>query len=160
MVTFFWRAICLRLDQTTKISRFNLINGRSKKWICKLGGYSLSHIQLSPQRLARMCYLLLKKQCNITIRLQSYLYWGALVVSCLLLFLVAIGAWTLLAQSPILFIVLKIFGGSYLIYLGFRGLVSNKSSGTEQEILRKPQKIKLPTAHLNGFMVSASNLKR
>lgn len=78
----------------------------------------------------------------------------------LIIIAVALGAGALLAKSPLLFLALKLIGGSYLIYLGLKGWLekNNKAqvalSATDNERVVDP-------VHLakQAFFVSASNPK-
>ena len=76
----------------------------------------------------------------------------------IIIILVAFGAGTLLAKSPILFFALQLVGGTYLICLGITGLLS-KAGNTQ--VNEKQTELKLSYAKVckEAFLVSASNPK-
>lgn len=75
--------------------------------------------------------------------------------------LVALGVGALLETLPILFLLLKIIGGGYLIYLGLCHFVKIKQKGVPDN--RNELKEKVTTSKWNlfkqGFLVSSSNPK-
>jgi homoserine/homoserine lactone efflux protein len=83
-------------------------------------------------------------------------------LACQLLIIIAVafGAGALLAKSPMLFFILKLLGGVYLIYLGITGFIKKSTSSHSQE--REVN----PSIHLSyhklckeAFFVSSSNPK-
>ncbi|MRI35164.1 lysine transporter LysE [Endozoicomonas sp. OPT23] len=82
---------------------------------------------------------------------------GNLSCQAIIVVLVAFGAGAVLEQSPFAFLILKIIGGVYLIYLGVMGLLKNSknnSTSSQEETLSK-----VPSNFKSGFLVSASNPK-
>ncbi len=78
----------------------------------------------------------------------------------IIVILVAAGAGALLAQSPVLFLVLKVIGGVYLIYLGISGLLEKNKGGSDQALPEPTRFIsKKSILFKKGFLVSASNPK-
>ncbi|MCV2402259.1 LysE family translocator [Marinomonas sp. C2222] len=75
-----------------------------------------------------------------------------------IIILVALGAGALLASSPMLFFLLKLIGGVYLIYLGVTGLLSKRNSRRVgvKEVITTFSYRKLSK---EAFFVSASNPK-
>jgi len=83
-----------------------------------------------------------------------------LICQLMIITLVAVGAGSLLAKSPMLFFSLKLIGGAYLIYLGIKGLLSKTktvsiSKDEAQTSVCYPS-IKIAK---EAFLVSASNPK-
>jgi homoserine/homoserine lactone efflux protein len=83
-----------------------------------------------------------------------------LVCQLLIIISVAFGAGALLAKSPILFFILKLLGGVYLIYLGITGFIKKSTPSHSQEREMNP------SMHLSyhklckeAFFVSSSNPK-
>lgn len=76
----------------------------------------------------------------------------------LIIILVALGAGVILAKSPILFFVLKIIGGAYLIFLGIKGLLSKVESSHSARELRV-EKVSYIKVAKQAFFVSSSNPK-
>ena len=83
-----------------------------------------------------------------------------LVCQLLIVTLVALGAGTILEKSPMLFLSLKLIGGTYLIYLGVTGFFKKEDASHKVEIENKTQ-IRLSNSKVfkDGFLVSASNPK-
>lgn len=73
---------------------------------------------------------------------------------------VLIGLATIIAQSAILFTIIKIIGAGYLFYMGYKALRS-KGFDDETEINRKRQapSITMPKAFLSGFLTNLLNPK-
>jgi len=83
-----------------------------------------------------------------------------LVCQLIIITLVAWGAGGLLAKSPLLFLVLKLVGGAYLIYLGLMGLLKK---GKEKQVSnnhhRQVNLFSYRRIGKEAFLVSASNPK-
>lgn len=78
----------------------------------------------------------------------------------LIVIAVAFGAGALLVKSPMLFLILKVVGGVYLIYLGILGLFKGTSSGQSQEVeYDEPKQVNYLKISKEAFLVSASNPK-
>jgi len=75
----------------------------------------------------------------------------------LIIIAVAFGAGALLAKSPMLFFSLKLMGGSYLIYLGLKGLINKPTAASEVVTLSTP--FSCYKIAKQAFLVSASNPK-
>jgi threonine/homoserine/homoserine lactone efflux protein len=83
-------------------------------------------------------------------------------LSCQLLIIISIafGSGALLEKSPKLFLLLKVLGGTYLIYLGVSGLLKKAKVGSDYEIkgtVLKPFSYKKISKE--AFIVSSSNPK-
>ena len=85
---------------------------------------------------------------------------GNLFCQLLIVILVAFGVGSLIAKTPLFFMVLKICGGTYLIYLGIRNLLLSHSDSVEPKLNNhKQEKCSFRKIFKEGFMVSASNPK-
>jgi threonine/homoserine/homoserine lactone efflux protein len=81
-----------------------------------------------------------------------------LICQFIIITLVAFGAGTLLAKSPMLFFALKLIGGAYLIYLGIAGLLT-KVGNTVVNEEQTTMKFSYKKVCKEAFLVSASNPK-
>ena len=78
----------------------------------------------------------------------------------ILIFLVAMGVGALLQTLPPLFIALKLAGGGYLIYLGYKALRSAKAGNQEVALPGRTMSTRSDASLLReAFLVSASNPK-
>lgn len=78
----------------------------------------------------------------------------------LIIIAVAFGAGALLAKSPMLFFALKLIGGSYLIYLGIKGLLKKSPlNRVEPSTPLVASKFSYYKIAKQAFLVSASNPK-
>ena len=86
---------------------------------------------------------------------------GNLTCQFLIVCLVALGVGALLQTLPVWFLVMKILGGTYLIYLGIKALRSKKKStfdAIDNTVVTKSTKTGLALFG-EAFLVSASNPK-
>ncbi|WP_254658727.1 LysE family translocator [Marinomonas spartinae] len=84
---------------------------------------------------------------------------GNLSCQFLIVCLVALGVGALLQTVPTWFLVMKIMGGTYLIYLGIKALRSNKKSAFDAVDTNVTQKKAGGALFVEAFLVSASNPK-
>lgn len=78
----------------------------------------------------------------------------------ILIFLVAMGVGALLQTLPPLFLALKLAGGGYLIYLGYKALRSTKAGSQEVNLAGASPRTRSNSSLLReAFLVSASNPK-
>jgi len=82
-----------------------------------------------------------------------------LLCQLLIIIAVALGAGALLANSPMLFFALKLLGGSYLIYLGIKGLINKSPIANERSQAMAPSSFSYYKIAKQAFWVSASNPK-
>ncbi|WP_196161553.1 LysE family translocator [Reinekea sp. G2M2-21] len=85
---------------------------------------------------------------------------GNLTCQLIIVVAVAFGAGTLLTKIPTVFLVYKLVGGAYLIYLGMKALVSRQKRLESAKVQTAPQeKPNFLRIFRNGFAVSAANPK-
>ena len=85
---------------------------------------------------------------------------GNLSCQLLIVILVALGVGSIIAKTPLFFLVLKICGGTYLIYLGIINLLSSHPDTVEPELkVHHKRKGSFRKIYKQGFLVSASNPK-
>jgi len=83
-----------------------------------------------------------------------------LICQLIIIFLVAWGAGGVLAKSPVLFLVLKLIGGAYLIYLGITGLLKKDCvEHSSVEYHSAIDSFSYSQVDKEAFLVSASNPK-
>jgi homoserine/homoserine lactone efflux protein len=83
-----------------------------------------------------------------------------LLCQAILIFLVAMGVGALLQTLPPLFLALKLAGGGYLIYLGYKALRATRAGSQQAHPVGGSTKSKRNSALLReAFLVSASNPK-
>jgi len=105
---------------------------------------------------------------NVLLAIKNALHYGYkvagltivmnLLCQLIIIILVALGAGALLAQSPLLFFILKLIGGAYLIYLGIAGLLSKASKAPVTDDQQRAV-FCYQTVCKEAFLVSASNPK-
>lgn len=84
---------------------------------------------------------------------------GNLSCQFIIVCLVALGVGALLQTLPTWFLVMKIMGGTYLIYLGIKALRSNKKSAFDSLETKVAQTKTGGALFIEAFFVSASNPK-
>jgi threonine/homoserine/homoserine lactone efflux protein len=85
---------------------------------------------------------------------------GNLSCQLLIVILVALGVGSIIAKTPLFFLVLKICGGMYLIYLGICNLLSSHPSSIKPDWeVYKRGKGSFRKIYKESFLVSASNPK-
>lgn len=85
---------------------------------------------------------------------------GNLSCQAMLIGLVAMGVGALLQTLPPLFMALKLAGGGYLVYLGYKSLRSARRHGVESTAALSPARARTALSLLReAFLVSASNPK-
>lgn len=125
-------------------------------WLIFFSSYLLITLAPGPNVL-----LVLKNMLNAGYQAGLITILANLMCQGLIIILVALGAGALLTTVPLLFLLLKIMGGGYLIYLGLTSLLKKKP--IPKQILNEESEVKLQVSFISLFreacLVSMSNPK-
>lgn len=125
-------------------------------WLIFFSSYLLITLAPGPNVL-----LVLKNMLNAGYQAGLITILANLMCQGLIIILVALGAGALLTTVPLLFLLLKIMGGGYLIYLGLTSLLKKKP--IPKQILNEESEVKQQVSFISLFreacLVSMSNPK-
>lgn len=127
----------------------------SETWILFFIAYLLITLSPGPNVL-----LVIKNAIKYGYRAAAMTILCNLICQLIIIFLVAWGAGGVLAKSPVLFLVLKLIGGAYLIYLGITGLLKKDCvEHSSVEYHSAIDSFSYSQVDKEAFLVSASNPK-
>ena len=124
-------------------------------WILFFSAYLIITLSPGPNVL-----LVVKNALKYGVKAAAITILSNLFCQLLIIISIAFGAGALLKNSPELFFYLKVIGGSYLIYLGIKGLLNKDKSNDGQRLEGKSAKqFSYKKIAKEAFIVSVSNPK-